>query len=369
MSPRCSEQRVSLRSLNMDLILYATLVPLFAMIVAYQVYASPDTPFVYIIHNGSFFGVISPENSMPVITYVMDSNFSLPSWAISIKLPSPPDLLGSCLSILTRESLHVLASTAQWATDKLFTCEISYMITIAITSFFTDFFHVTYLQFFISTTSLLVTYTSHEKKPKEHNSLRAARQQFKYKIFALCCVIITSIEHTAFVLITIRRVRSMVVDECWGPEGIDCHSTWFAVTRITMGVLMVLAKLLAVAGFISVGTKNVLEDWKFVEAAREREATRDTTRDRKAAKFDFGADAAVEGVINVIKQSGRFAEDEKEGEEGELFPTSNEVLAEIIRLYAAKEEALQKIIRQYTAREEALQEMIRQHEAGRDAGE
>lgn len=333
----------------MDLILYAAVVPLFAIIVAYQVYASPNTPFVCIIHNGSFFGVMSPGNAIPIISYVMDSKFSLSSWAISIKLPSASDLLGACLSIPTRESLDMLVSTALWATDKLFTCEISYMITIGVTSFFTKFFHVTYLQFLISTSSLLVVSASHKTKPKEHNSLRAARQQFKYRIFAFCSVIISSIDHTASVLVTIRSVRCMVVDEYWGFEGINCPSTWCAVTRITMDVLLVLTKFVAVAGFIPVGTENVLESWKFVEATREREA----------ARFRLEADEAMERVVNAMKQSERFTEDKRERGEDELFPAREEAMPEIIRLYIAREEALQEIIRLHAVRQKALEEEIR----------
>lgn len=332
----------------MDLILYAAVVPLFAIIVACQVYASPNTPFVCIIHNGSFFGVISPDNAMPIISYFMNSKFSLPSWAISIKLPSASDLFGSCLSIPTRESLDMLVSTAQWATDKLFTCEISHMITIAITSFFTKFFHVTYLRFFISTSSLWVVYTAHKTKPKELNSVCAARQQFKYRIFVFCSVIITSIDHTASVLVTIRSVRCMVVDGYWGIEDIHCHGTWCVVTGITMGVLAVLTKFFAVPGFISVGIENVLKSWKFVETAREKEA----------ARFGLQADDAMERVVNPMKQSERLTEDNREGGEDELFP-AKEAMPEIIRLYTAREEALQEKIRLHAVREKGLEEIIR----------
>lgn len=319
MNPRRSKQHVALRSSNMDLILYAAVVPLFAILLVYQVYASSSTPFVDTIHNHSVLVILSPVKLRPIVSHVLESILSLSSRATSFQLPSASKLLGSCLSILTRESLDKFVSTAHWATDKLFTYEIPYMITIAITSFFTKFFHLTYLRDFISTASLLVTYASNLSHPQDHNSLRAARQQFKHKICAFCCVIFVVIDYTTSTLVTVSTLRC-AVRGCWGPEGINYCGTWLVINYIAAGIATVVVGFSAVGLFIWMGAKNILESWQFVEAAREKEATR----------FGF-EDDAMERAANAMKQSGRFTEDEKEGR------VKEGVLREIIRLYEADE--------------------------------
>ncbi|KFY86266.1 hypothetical protein V500_07718 [Pseudogymnoascus sp. VKM F-4518 (FW-2643)] len=318
MNPRRSEQHVALRSSNMDLILYATVVPLFAILLVYQVYASSSTPFVDTIHNHSIFVILSPVKLRPIVSHVLESILLLSPRATSLQLPSASELLGSCLSILTRESLDKLVSTAHWATDKLFTCEISYMITIVITSFFTKFFHVTYLRVFISTASLLVTLASNLYYPQEQNSLFAARQQFKYKICAFCSVVFIVIDYTTSTLVTVSTLRRAALG-CWGPEGTNYCGTWLVINCIAAGIANVVLGFSAVGLYIWMGTKNVLESWQFAEAAREKEA----------ARFGFEGDA-MERAANAMKQSGRFTEDEREEQ-------VKEVLRDIIRLYEADE--------------------------------
>lgn len=313
-----SEQRVALCLSNMGLIIYAAVVPLLAMLLLHQVYASPSTPFVESIHNHSIFIILSPVKLRPITSHILESFLLLLSQATSIKLRSASELLSSCLSILTRESLDKLASTAHWATDKLFTCEISYMITIAITSFFTKFFHVTYLRMFISTGALVVTNTSNLDFPKERDSIYEAIHQFNFKICALGSVIFTSIDYTSFVLDAICTLRRVVL-ECWGPGGIYCCGTWSVVNCIASAVAMVVIGSSAVGLFIWGATKNVLESWQFLEAARE-----------EAARFKFDPDA-MERAANAMKQTGSFMEDDREER------VKEEALREIIRLYEADE--------------------------------
>ncbi|OBT59753.1 hypothetical protein VE04_00194 [Pseudogymnoascus sp. 24MN13] len=319
MNARRSEQRVALCSSNMGLMLYAGVVSLFAMLLLHQVYASPSTSFVASIHKYSIFVILSPVKLRPIIGDVLEYFLLLLSRATSIKLPSASELLSSGLSILTRESLDKLVSTAHWATDKLFTCEVSYMITIAITSFLTKFFHVAYLRVFISTTSLLVSVVSNLNSPTEHNSLRAARQQFKCKICAFCCVIFTSIDYITFHFVGIFALRD-VAHECWGLEDkIDC-SSWLVVGCNTSGVAMAAVGFYTSGRFIWDGATNVLESWQFVEVAREDEAGR--------SRFDPGA---MDRAVNSMKQREMFMEDEREEQ------VKEEALGEMIRLYEADE--------------------------------
>ncbi|ELR05689.1 hypothetical protein GMDG_07532 [Pseudogymnoascus destructans 20631-21] len=303
----------------MGLMLYAAVVFLFAMLLLHQVYASPSTPFVESIHNDSIFVILSPVKLRPIISYVLEYFLLLLSRATSIKIPSASELVGSCLSILTRESLDKLVSTAHWATDKLFTCEISYMITIAITSFFTEFFQITYLRIFISTGALVVTNTSNLDFPKERDSLYEATHQFNYKICALGSVIFTAIDYTSFVLDAIFTLRR-VVHQCWGPGEIYCCGTRSVVNCIASAVAMVIIGSSAVGLFIRGAVENVLESWKFLEAARDEEA----------ARFRFDPDT-MEKAANAMKQRGRFTEDDREEQMKE------EALREIIRLYEADE--------------------------------
>jgi hypothetical protein len=303
----------------MGLMFYAAVVPLFAMMLLLHVYASPSTPFVESIHNDSIFVILSPVKLRRIISYVWGYFLLLLSRATSIKLPSASELLGFCLSILTRESLDKLVSTAHWATDKLFTCEISCMITIAITSFFTEFFQITYLRIFISTGALVVTNTSNLNFPKERDSVHEATQQFNYKICALGSVIFTSIDYTSFVLDAIYTLRR-VVHECWRPGGINCCGTWFVVNCIASVAAMVVIGSSAVGLFIWGAANNVLESWQFLEAAREEEAAR--------TQFDPGA---MDRAANAMKQRGRLMEDDREEQMKE------EALREIIGLYEADE--------------------------------
>lgn len=312
------EQRVALCLSNMGLMLYAAVVPLFAMMLLLHVYASPSTPFVESIHNDSIFVILSPAKLRPIISYVWGYFLLLLSRATSIKLPSASQLLSFCLSILTRESLDKLVSTAHWATDKLFTCEISCMITIAITSFFTEFFQITYLRIFISTGALVVTNTSNLNFPKERDSVHEATHQFNYKICALGSVIFTSIDYTSFVLDAIYTLRR-VVHECWRPGGINCCGTWFVVNCIASVAVMVVIGSSVVGLFIWGAAKNVLESWQFLEAARE-----------EAARFRFDPDA-MERAANAMKQRGRFMEDDREEQ------VKEEALREIIRMYETEE--------------------------------
>lgn len=299
----------------MDLMLYATVVPLFAILLVYQVYVSSSTPFLETIHNHSILSVISPARVASIIQDALESGFSLSSLAPSIKLPSASQILGSCLSILTRKSLDRLVSTAQWATEKLFTCEISYIIMIAMTWFFSKVFHITYLRIFISTASLLVTYVSSCDFPREHNSLHAARQQFRYKMCALCCVMFTGIDYATLVRVTIYTLHYQA-HKCWEHEGIP----WWVDSNVLGAVLMAVIGLSTLSRYVWGGARNVLESWRFVESARQKEA----------ARFALEADA-IERVVNAMKQSGRLMEDE--GEE----QIEEDALREIIHLYEAVE--------------------------------
>lgn len=318
MNSRRSEQHVTVRSSDMDLMLYAIVVPLFAILLVYQVYLSSSTAFLETIHNHSILSVISPARVVSIIQDALESGFSLSSLAPSVKLPSASQILGSCLSILTRTSLDTLVSTAQWATEKPFTCEIPYVITIAITWFFSKVFHVTYLRIFISTASLLVTYVSSYDFPKEQNSLHAARQQFRNKICAFCCVIFTGIDYATLVRATIYTLHYLA-HKSWEREGI----TWRVDNNILGAVLMAVIGLSTLSSYILGGARNVLESWRFVESARQKEA----------ARFALEADA-IERVITAMKQSGRLMEDE--GEER----MKEEALREIICLYEAIETPL-----------------------------
>ncbi|OBT85981.1 hypothetical protein VE02_06373 [Pseudogymnoascus sp. 03VT05] len=300
----------------MGLMLYAAVVPLFAVLLLHQVYTSPSTPFVETIHNDSIFVILSPFKLRPIIDYVLEYFLLLLSRANSIKLPPASELLDSYLTILTRESM---TSTVDWATDKLFSSEISYIVTVAITSFLTKFFHIAYLRVFISTVSLLVSVVSNLDFPTKHNSLRAARQQFKYKICAFCCVVFTSIDYTTFHFVGIFALRD-VAHECWGSEfKTDC-SSWLVVGCNAVGVAMAAAGFYASGRFIWDGAKNVLESWQFVGVAREREA----------ARLGFDPDA-MERASNATTQRGRFTEDDREEEMKE------EALREILRMYGADE--------------------------------
>ncbi|OBT77580.1 hypothetical protein VF21_04567 [Pseudogymnoascus sp. 05NY08] len=300
----------------MGLMLYAAVVPLFAVLLLRQVYTSPSTPFVETIHNNSIFVILSPFKLRPIIGYVLEYFLLLLSRANSIKLPPASELLHSYLTILTRESM---TSVVHWATDKLFSSEISYIVTVAITSFLTKFFHVAYLRVFISTVSLLVSVVSNLGFPTEHNSLRAAKQQFKYKICAFCCVIFTSIDYTTFHFVGIFALRD-VAYECWGSEfKTDC-SSWLVVGCNAVGVAMAAAGFYASGRFIWDGAKNVVESWQFVEAAREKEA----------ARFRFDPDAMVRAA-NAMKQRDRFMKDDREEQ------MEDEALREIIRMYEADE--------------------------------
>lgn len=314
MNTRRSEQHVALRSSDMGLILYVAVVPLFAMLLVYQIYASPNTPFVDTIHNHSILTILSPVELRPTIIDVLESILSLSSRTASIKLPSASELISFCLTILKRESL---AFTAHWTTDKLFAYEISYVITIGATSFFTKFFHVAYLRAFISTVCLLVSLASNFKSPKEHNSPCAARQQFKYKICAFCCVIFTAIDYIAFIHVGTSSARD-AVHGLW--EGKMCCCTWCMVRCIAPSVGMVVAGLFGMGRFTWDKANSVLESWLFVKAAREKEAARS------------GVDAdGMERVVNAMKQSGRFMEDEREEQ------MRGEALREIIGLYETDE--------------------------------
>lgn len=83
---------------------------------------------------------------------------------------------------------------------------------------------------------------------------------------------------------------------------------------------MAVIGLSTLSSYILGGARNVLESWRFVESARQKEAGR----------FTLEADA-IERVITAMKQSGRLMEDE--GEE----QMKEEALREIIRLYEAIE--------------------------------
>ncbi|KFY39826.1 hypothetical protein V494_03817 [Pseudogymnoascus sp. VKM F-4513 (FW-928)] len=311
MSPQRSGQHVALRSSNWDLMLYAAVVPLFAILLAYQVYVSPNKSFLDNLHDHSILSVISPVKLKPIIGHLEDSDSFLSALAAGIKLSSRCEFLGSCHPILTWQGFDTLASVAQWATDKLFTCEISYMVTIGISSFFTKFFRLTYLRIFISTASLLVTYASYFRVPKKPKSLRAARQQFKSRICAFCCVVFTATDYTTLVSATICILRC-VVCESWGTK----VKTWLTVKCVAVVVAMAVIWFHTVASFVWTGAKNVLESWQFVEVAREKEA----------ARFGFEADA-TERMVNVIMHSRSFMENETEEREKE------ELLREILRLY------------------------------------
>jgi hypothetical protein len=193
------------------------------------------------------------------------------------------------------------------------------MVTVAITSFLTKFFHVAYLRVFISTASLLVSVVSNLDFPTDHNSLRAARQQFKYQIFAFCCVVFTSIDYITFHFVGIFALRD-VAHECWGSEfKMDC-SSWLVVGCNTAGVAMAVVGFYTSGRFIWDGATNILESWQFVEVVREREA----------ARPGFEPDA-MEKAANAMKQMERFMEND--GDE----QMKEEVLREIIRMYESDE--------------------------------
>lgn len=304
----------------MGLIPYAAVVSLSAILLAYQVYASSNTPFLNIIYNHSVLTILSPVRLRPVIKDVLASLFSLSWWANAIKLPPAYELLGSCLTIFTQESLHTLVSAAQWATDKMFTCEISYMVTIAITSFFNKFFNITYLRIFISTASLLVSSISILNLPTEHNSVHAARQQFRYRICALCSTIFTAIEYVAFALVTLSTLRDMARN-CGGPRSRKDCGYWWVAGYSVLGVMMTVIGSYTIGKIIWASVENVLESWRFVEVSRDKEAARSRVE----------TDDTMERVGNVMKQSGRFMEDEREEQ------IKEEILQEIVRLYEVDE--------------------------------
>jgi hypothetical protein len=196
------------------------------------------------------------------------------------------------------------------------------MITVAMTSLFNKFFHVTYLRISISTASLLVTVVSTFSIPTERDSLHAARQQFKYRIYVFCCIIFSAIDYATFVFFTVWRPCSMV-QEC--RECCECqckyrtnYGTWVADGRNAVYVAMIAIGFCTIGTLICSGAENFLESWKVAEAAREEEE----------ARLGVGADV-MERASNAMRRHRRFMQDD--GEE----QVKEEALREIVRLYEA----------------------------------
>ncbi|KFY26777.1 hypothetical protein V491_01165 [Pseudogymnoascus sp. VKM F-3775] len=132
---------------------------------------------------------------------------------------------------------------------------------------------------------------------------------------ALCCVMFTGIDYATLVRVTIYTLHYRA-HKCWEHEGIP----WWVDSNVLGAVLMAVIGLSTLSRYVWGGARNVLESWRFVESARQKEA----------ARFALEADA-IERVVNAMKQSGRLMEDE--GEE----QMEEDALREIIRLYEAVE--------------------------------